>query len=52
MSTAYEPRSTLDCQDCGRILHVLSPAEAQKVANDPYGYVLYCRTCAKDHDVY
>lgn len=35
-------RSTLDCQACGKIMRVLSPEEAQKVAENPYRYVVYC----------
>lgn len=35
----------LECQDCGAVLRTLSPAEAQKVAANPYNYVLYCALC-------
>jgi uncharacterized protein with PIN domain len=37
--------STLDCQDCGKVLRELSPAEAQKVADRPYDHVWYCVAC-------
>ena len=37
---------TLDCQDCGNVLRVLTPAEAQKVAANPYNYIAYCKRCA------
>lgn len=39
---------TLDCQDCGTVLRVLSPEEAQTVADKPHDYVRYCRSCAPD----
>lgn len=40
-----DERSTLDCQDCGKVILILSAAQAQKVAANPYNYVLQCRTC-------
>lgn len=36
---------TLDCQDCGIVIRRLSPAEAQRVADNPYNFILYCRPC-------
>ena len=39
----------LECQDCGRELKELSDAEAQKVAANPYNYVVYCNTCLPYH---
>jgi hypothetical protein len=38
---------TIDCQDCGRILRHLSPAEAQKVAANPYNFVFWCDDCSR-----
>lgn len=35
----------LECQDCGKPLHVLTPAEAQKVAANPQNYIVWCREC-------
>ncbi len=42
------PRDILECQQCGDELKELTPLEAQKVANNPYNYVVYCRTCKRD----
>jgi len=39
---------TLDCQDCGVVLKELSPAEAQKVADNPYNFTAFCKLCQKD----
>jgi len=38
---------TLDCQDCGDVLWVLSAAERQEVAANPQNYVLLCGSCAR-----
>lgn len=38
---------TLDCQDCGAVLRVLTPAEAQQVARDPYKFIAYCGWCGQ-----
>lgn len=35
----------LECQDCGIELKELSDAEVQKVAANPYNYVVYCKVC-------
>jgi uncharacterized protein with PIN domain len=40
--------STLDCQDCGDVVRTLSPAEQQEVAERPYDFVVYCRSCRRD----
>ncbi|WP_159600239.1 hypothetical protein [Agromyces humi] len=37
---------TLDCQDCGRVLRKLTPAEAQRVAYRPYSFIVFCNDCA------
>ncbi len=37
----------LECQDCGDQLRELSDAEAQKVANNPYNYVVFCCSCTQ-----
>lgn len=34
---------TLDCQSCGETVRVLTFAEQQMVAANPYNYVVYCR---------
>lgn len=39
---------TLDCQQCGAILRFLTPAEVQKVAANPYNYVMFCGPCKKE----
>lgn len=36
---------TLDCQDCGDVVRKLTDAEQQEVADRPYDFVVYCRTC-------
>jgi hypothetical protein len=36
-------RPTLDCQACGNVVLVLTAAQAQRVAEKPYDYVVYCR---------
>lgn len=38
---------TLDCQECGEVLRVLTNAEAQKVSYNPYDYVFYCHSCQR-----
>ena len=35
----------LECQQCGRVVRELTPTEAQKVAENPYDYVVYCADC-------
>lgn len=40
-------RDTLDCQICGKVLRVLTTAETQKVAANPYNYVVFCGECKK-----
>lgn len=37
--------AVLECQDCGRFLRYLSNAEEQKVAANPYNYIIYCGPC-------
>lgn len=39
--------SVLECQDCGEIILRLSDAEAQKVANNPYNFVVWCESCRR-----
>ncbi|AMS02558.1 hypothetical protein BJD55_gp009 [Gordonia phage Yvonnetastic] len=39
---------TLDCQDCGQVVRVLSSSEADMVAMDPYNYIVYCGPCKQD----
>lgn len=45
-----EPTPTLDCQDCGRVLRRLTPAEAQQVAANPYNFIGYCPQCARENE--
>lgn len=40
----HEP--TLDCQDCGTVLRKLTAAEARQVADNPYNFIVFCRSCA------
>lgn len=40
---------TLDCQTCGCVLRHLSPAEAQRVAANPYNFIVYCPPCGRDN---
>lgn len=37
----------LECQDCGRVLRTLSPAEAQQVADNPYNFIFFCVPCQR-----
>ena len=39
---------TLDCQDCGIVLQVLTPAEAREVARRPYDFVVRCSACRRE----
>jgi hypothetical protein len=39
----WPERQTLDCQACGNVVRVLTAAEAQRVAANPYDFVVYCR---------
>lgn len=39
---------TLDCQTCGRVILVLTPAENQKVAANPHNYIMDCAACKRD----
>lgn len=39
---------TLDCEQCGNVIKELSDVEAQKVAKDPYNYIVYCQKCKRD----
>lgn len=32
----------LECQTCGSVVKKLTSAEAQRVADSPYDYVVYC----------
>ena len=38
---------TLDCQDCGSVVKVLSEKERQEVADNPYNFIVYCLDCRK-----
>jgi len=39
---------TLDCQACGKVLRVLSLAEARKVADSPYDFIVHCASCGHE----
>jgi hypothetical protein len=38
----------LECQQCGTVLKRLSPAESQRVALNPYGFVAFCGPCGSE----
>lgn len=42
--------ATLECQDCGEVVRILSPAEAQRVAVNPYNFVVLCADCQQVND--
>lgn len=37
----------LECQDCGKVIRVLTEYENQQVSHDPYKYLGYCEECYK-----
>jgi hypothetical protein len=39
---------TLDCQTCGEVIRILSPAENQKVARNPQNYIVDCHLCQRE----
>lgn len=43
----HERDLNLYCQDCGEVIRELTPAEAQKVAADPYAFWVFCGRCGK-----
>lgn len=45
-----KPKSVLECQDCGKVLRELGAAEAQKVADNPYNFMAFCRSCMRDQE--
>lgn len=45
--TYPQSEPTLDCQDCGEVVMRLSVAEAQRVAEKPYDYVVWCFACSR-----
>lgn len=38
----------LECQDCGDVVKVLEPVEAQQVAEKPYNFIVYCARCKRE----
>lgn len=40
----------LECQTCGVVVRELSLAEAQKVAENPYAFIVYCSAQCRDND--
>lgn len=42
---ATEP--TVDCQTCGEVIRRLTPAEARRVADRPYDFVVNCGPCGR-----
>lgn len=43
----FSREPTLDCQSCGEILRKLTAAEAQRVAENPYNYIVFCTPCVR-----
>lgn len=42
----------LECQDCGDVVRELSDAEAQRVADSPYDFIVYCHSCRENYRYY
>jgi hypothetical protein len=42
--------TVLECQTCGAKIADLSPAQAQRVAANPYNYLLDCVRCILDRE--
>lgn len=40
---------TLDCQDCGAPVMVLTPEQKRWVADRPYNFIVYCQYCKRDY---
>jgi uncharacterized protein with PIN domain len=40
---------TLDCQDCGEPIRVLTQRQARMLAETPYEFLAYCPDCKKYH---
>lgn len=38
-------KATLECQQCGVTVRALTPSEQQRVARDPYNFIVYCLDC-------
>lgn len=38
---------TLDCDTCGAVVMRLTEAEAQRVADRPYAYIVFCTSCRR-----
>lgn len=47
MTVGDYPNEVLECQDCGRVLRRLTGSEAQRVAERPYDFVVYCEECRR-----
>ena len=43
----YDDPLVLECQDCGRTVRTLTPAEAQQVADKPYNFIIFCASCQR-----
>jgi hypothetical protein len=43
----YKPE-IIECDRCGEKLYELSAAQAQRVAHNPYNFIMYCKWCQKD----
>ena len=41
----------LECDDCGVRLMAMDASQAQKVAVNPYNYIVYCVGCKRDREV-
>lgn len=42
--------ATIDCQNCGDVLRILSNEERQEVSYNPYNYIFFCKSCKKDEE--
>jgi hypothetical protein len=40
----------LECDDCGLPLHLMDRSQAQRVASNPYNYIVYCFACKADRE--
>lgn len=40
----------IECQDCGRVIRTLTPAEAQQVAARPYNFIVFCYPCKQENE--
>lgn len=43
----YTHEPVLECQNCGEVVRRLSEEEAQRVAANPYNFIVYCAGCRR-----